>query len=131
MRFISSVEIPKNQPNPTNNIQTLALENSLNETTISLYKTVVISGGEGYEEYKIVNNLNVTTTLPNSNTANFASNQPNNISDINQAGLVSNNSLNQASNANLGTKNSTNQTNLDENSIGKDDIANYVLTWEI
>lgn len=129
VRFISSVEIPKNQPNSTN---TIPSENSFSETTVSLYKTVVISGGEGYEEYKIINNSNSTTTLPNGNSTSITTNQLNTNLDINQTGLASTNSLiNQANNPNLGAKSSTNQNNLDENSLGKDDIANYVLTWEI
>ncbi len=127
VRFISSVEVPKNQPNSTN---TTPSENSFSETTVSLYKTVVISGGEGYEEYKIINNS--TTTLPNGNSTNLNATQLNTNLDSNHAGLASNNSLiNQTNNANLGAKNSTNQNNQDENSLGKDDIANYVLTWEI
>ena len=129
VRFISSVEIPKNQPNSTNIIPS---ENSFSETTVSLYKTVVISGGEGYEEYKIINNSNSTTTLPNGNSMNLTATNLNTNLDSSQTGLASNNSLiNQTNNANLGAKNSTNQNNLDENSLGKDDIANYVLTWEI
>jgi hypothetical protein len=135
VRFISSVEIPKIHPTSANNSPQISNEIFLNETTNSLYKTVVISGGEGYEEYKISNNLNTPTTLPNNNTANttsISSNQQNNISDVNQPpGLVSNNSFNQANLPNLGSKNSTNQASLDENYLGTDDIANYVLTWEI
>ena len=118
VRFISSVEIPKNQPSSTN-------DNLLAETTNSLYKTVVISGGEGYEEYKILNNSTVAQTNNSATTTATNNNQ-----ELNQPGITYNTSFNQASLTNMSLKNSPTST-LDENYLGKDDIFNYVLTWEI
>ena len=71
VRFISSTEVPKTQANKMN---LDSLDNANSEKSNSVYKTVVITGGEGYEEYKAASTLGSGISLSNSNTSNVASN---------------------------------------------------------
>ena len=138
VRFITSVEIPKNQPSPTpSSSAQINIDNLFKETTNSLYKTVVISGGEGYEEYKILpisaatSNSSSSAEIKNSNPLNALASQLSNNLDINsnhQTGSLSNSSA--FNNANASPKPAF-SCSLDENSLGKDDLVNYVLAWEI
>ena len=115
-----------------NNLQQIIYEKSLKETTKYMYKTVVISGGEGYEEYKVSNTPSTTSSsITNANTFNVNnSTQVNNNNDINQNETIINSLNNQACLINYSNKNST-TSNLADSYLGKDDVVNYVLTWEI
>lgn len=141
VRFITSVEVPKNQSNSLIS-PNQAAENQNKETTNSLYKTIVISGGEGYEEYKLTNNASSGTSLGNS-TSNtnigMSINQQTNISDIQtgsigsslaNAGNISNSPVSMSNMPNM-FPNSYPSSNADEAGLGKDDLINYAVTWEI
>jgi len=102
------------------------------------YKTVVISGGEGYEEYKnsIVSTIPIGSIgssssqdrsqhasfdLPCQSTSNAASGSSN---------------LSPASACSIGTNLqphavSTSSVIAEDSLVGKDDLINYVLTWDI
>jgi hypothetical protein len=150
VRFITSVEIARNQTQPYFNIN--QAEKDLYKET-NLYRTIAISGGEGYEEYKTTSNNCNGFTL-NNVTNIFNANQPLNPQTDNQ--YTTYNNLNNmssnytsacnsptTSNGSPGTllqsQTSFNSVNLnpvptssnDDSFLGKDDLINYVLAWEI
>jgi hypothetical protein len=142
VRFITSVEVPKNQSSSLIS-PNQAVDNLNKETTNSLYKTIVVSGGEGYEEYKFTSNASSGTTLGNSTSNSnigMSINQQTNIADI-QAGSIGSNLANNGNISNSPVSmssmpnmfpNSFPSSNADEaSSLGKDDLINYVVTWEI
>lgn len=145
MRFITSVEIPKQQQQQQqqNKTNSESSESSVNKETLnSICKTVVISGGEGYEEYKGVSMICSGISLSNSSASNIFTNQQSSLVDSqnsmmnsltsNGSMIFSNASLNNGFNgANQQISSSSFSSNCDENQIGKDDLVNYVLTWEI
>ena len=139
VRFITSVEVPKFQQHPTfNSLQ----ENK--DGTNTLFKTIAISGGEGYEEYKSISTLNTGNTV-NSNAGLSNSNEGANI--INNSNLSSNqlagtsNSAQTSTNSSANVLQSQNSFNAGSNffsssfdvesTLGKDDLVNYVLAWEL
>lgn len=144
------MEVAKNQPSSP--------YNSLNMTEYSFkdtayyYKTIVLSGGEGYEEYKsnVSSSTGNTSTTSNSNLLGSNLGQQQNPNSDNQLNTANqNNSNNNCNNVlNLSSSNVINSTgallqsqnsfassnyasNCDENSNGKDDLINYVITWEL
>lgn len=136
VRFISSVEIPKQQQQTQigNKPSFDAVENTINKETLNIsYKTVVISGGEGFEEYKSTSTLGSGVSLSNSNMSGQQISQAN-LLDIQGSmvnSLASQSSMQASSVNNSILSNSSISSNCDEFSIGKEDLVNYVLTWEI
>lgn len=106
-----------------------------------MHKTYVLAGGEGYEEYKsaihssgtIQTNLNIT----NGSTSTFE------LIHNTQATVNSSTNAMQASNGsiNMSTPQSTIPSTMQAGSspsltnedmyLGKDDLTNYVLVWEV
>ena len=140
VRFITSVEIAKNYL-----AQSATPGSETAETIYSAqnYKTVVISGGEGYEVYKNTVNLNPTSMSGSaSNSGASSGQQKDGQSDacLSTSGVM--NSLNLPNvvnspntlqpqpqmSSNMSTMSSSNVEDL---TLGKDDLINYVLTWEI
>ncbi len=116
VRFLTCVEIPK-----TNN----QLEND------DLYRTIVISGGEGKEEYKSSIGMNA----PNQNsTQNQIFNSlegqssTNSNTNIMASNYVSGSPVSTLTHA---LSNSYMGSSTEETNTGKDDLVNYLLTWEI
>lgn len=120
----------------------------------SYYKTIVLSGGEGYEEYKsnvtsstgnnsitsnsnqLVSNLNQQQQSGNNDNQLNITNPNNPISNCsNVMNLTSSSGINSNGAALLQSQNSfassNYASNCDESSNGKDDLINYVITWEI
>ncbi|RNA40338.1 rho guanine nucleotide exchange factor 17-like [Brachionus plicatilis] len=126
VRFISSTEVSKQQQiNKPNSEQ---FENSSLDKSNSAYKTVVITGGEGFEEYKAVSTLGSGISLSNSNASNlgtnFISENPNNMT-------TSGNSILSSVSGNTSSYHQISNSSIsDEFNIGKEDLVNYVLTWE-
>lgn len=112
-----------------------------------------MSGGEGYEEYKSNLSINLTTSSGNNsmainiNTVGLNSSQTQNLTSDNQL-LISNNNNNNnlsslATNINVNNSNgsilqhqssfasSNFATTFEESTTGKDDLINYVITWEL
>jgi hypothetical protein len=137
VRFITSVEVLKNQPVTFTTQNSTTSENIAKDqsgssitTTTSLYKTIVLTGGEGYEEYKGASG--------GANTSSFSSSSVGNSSYANNLNAVTNQQLSDMQMAGVGNAGSPGNTgsllsnsSVDESSIGKDDITNFVLTWEI
>ena len=133
------------------NHNTNILESSFKEAH-TFYRTVAISGGEGYEEYKTVTNNGISIGAGVGNFASSALNQQNqqanaqidlnNLNNINSSYTSSCNSptASISSPATLmqsgGSFASTNlnplpTSNTEDSALGKDDLINYVLAWEI
>lgn len=137
VRFITSVEIAKN-PSQT---QTSQASFEHNETSCQ-FKTVAISGGEGYEEYKNVPVYTSGMSLGSSlgakdNTINQANSvlsdvqgQMNVTANSNSSNLTSNSPGSQMQSQNSSSLNTDTMHN-DDCFLGKDDLINYVLTWDI
>jgi hypothetical protein len=110
-----------------------------------------LSGGEGYEEYKSNLSINLTTSSGNNsmainiNTVGLNSSQTQNSTSDNQL-LINNNNNNLSSlatNVNVNNSNgsilqhqssfasSNFATTFEESTTGKDDLINYVITWEL
>ena len=136
VRFITSVEIAKNPPQSQNSQASFE-----HGETSCQYKTVAISGGEGYEEYKNVPVYTSGMSLGSSlgakdNTINQTNST---LTDVQGQNMASNNnSSNLASNspgAQIQSQNSSSlnavSMNSDDYFLGKDDLINYVLTWDI
>ena len=131
VRFITSVEVPKNQHVSSNS------ENN-KEANSLMFKTIAVSGGEGYEEYKAL--INTGNTTGNGLISNE-------IATINSAGSGQNINVNSTcqslssntpaafqlqSQSSFPASNSASGGYSDgENSLGKDDLVNYVLAWEV
>lgn len=175
VRFITSVDIPKQgqtMQQAASNLHQNEAASSSNLTsnststatmvTNSYYRTVVITGGEGYDEYKSsssnltmanVNsvgislsnlvsssaNIAVTTTATNSSQqqqqqqAQQLHQQQQQHSDSNAviSGGSNTNSNLSGSPISANTVSSNNATSiLDDAVIGKEDLVNYILTWE-
>jgi hypothetical protein len=145
------VEVAKNQ--------TSSPYNSLNlndyKDSNCVYRTIILSGGEGYEEYNKSNpSINLTTSSGNNsvavnmNTVGLNQGQSQNANSENQLN-VNNNVINNGNNSlNLANASASNSagpllqsqnsfassnyaSNFDESSAGKDDLINYVITWEL
>ena len=176
VRFITSVDIPKQgqtmqqtasnlHQNETASSSNL-ISNSTSTATMvtnSYYRTVVITGGEGYDEYKTsssnltmanVNsvgislsnlvsssaNIAVTTTATNSSQQQQQQQQTQQLHQQQQQHSDSNAVISGGSNTNsnlsgspisANTVSSNNATSiLDDAVIGKEDLVNYILTWE-
>ncbi len=151
VRFITSVEIAKNHQTSTLNHNSNILESSFKEAN-TFYRTVAISGGEGYEEYKTTANNGISIGNGVGNFTSSALNQQNqqataqtdlnNLNNINTSYTSSCNSPT-ASNSSPGTFmqsggsfTSTNlnplpTNNTEDSTLGKDDLISYVLAWEI
>jgi hypothetical protein len=155
VKFITSVEVSKNQANTNSSAQTL--ENSghgiKDQTSVKsniVYKTVVISGGQGYEEYKPTNQSSTGVLIGNSGVNNVANSIQ--ASAVFQSDGHSSTTSSLNGNANtpatgssggifpLSAGSSNVQPNIpyffssfsvDESTAGKEDLVNYVLTWEI
>ena len=98
VRFLTCVEIPK-----TNN----------QLVTDDLYRTVVISGGDGSQMYNLSEGQSSFNNNNNNNAASsYLSGSP--VSTLTQT----------LSNSFMGSS-------MEETNIGKDDLVNYLLTWEI
>lgn len=145
VRFITSVDIPKqsslHQLNEVGLAKDTLITSPTSNTTTSLYRTVVISGGEGYDEYKSLSTMTSGISLSNSGTSNVntQTNQQINMADI-QSGILNSsgspsNTSNIISNSPISTSmqliSTSMSSNLDENNVGKEDLVNYVLTWEL
>lgn len=161
VRFITSVEIPKNATNnsasPQNNTDTNNNNNAQNASSYkespaisqfqieqklapnNSFKTVVLTGGDGYEEYKATTNSLPPGTSLSSNTGNsnfVVLNQQSNPNDI-QSGM--NNQMQTSGSSGSTTGNSSNylvpcsvvSSSYDDAAIGKEDLINYVLTWVV
>lgn len=143
-------------------------------TTHSLYRTVVISGGEGYDEYRLTTSSITTSNVGISLSNMSSSTNPavsgvlgsNSVNNQQQASLDTNISMAASSNAAInmmlaanplgsssgggsgvssGTNVGNNATscntvmtsssmmlpNFEESHLGKEDLVNYVLSWEI
>lgn len=170
VKFITSVEIAKNQSNNSQAATSSSTNdsNSSREFATVNYKTVVITGGQGYEEYKTTTNAsgvlignsgvnalpaNSNSGAENSTTNTMSSSSSNATSGSNQGqGLITSqsspvfNSTPVNTNTSGGNSNSAGilpsniQPNIpyffsslsnDETNLGKEDLINYVLTWEI
>jgi len=124
VRFITSTEILKNPPGQ-------GAENTETIHSSQNYKTVAISGGEGYEVYK--NTVSLSMTYGGGNVSSTSSNLVDENSGSNAASslnLVSSSTLQpypQVSSYN----NTHSSSNMEDPTLGKDDLINYVLTWEI
>ncbi len=132
INFITSVEVSKTQSNER--------ENAAN-------RTIVITGGQGSEEYKTVTGKDTATNQnfilsdinqQNVNSTNFSvSNTTNNtlIQALNNNNNINNNNPNTYSNTNFQPQNQpyyfSTFNSADDTNIGKEDLINYVLTWEI
>jgi len=84
---------------------------------------VVISGGEGYEVYK--NTVSLSMTSGGANVSSTSSNQLDESSGpnpTNSPSLISSNTL---------QPHHPMSSNMEDPTLGKDDLINYVLTWEI
>lgn len=174
VRFITSVDIPKqgqpmqqaasnlHQNEASSSNLTPNSQSTASMVTNSYYRTVVITGGEGYDEYKSSSNLTmanvsvgislsnlvsssaniaVTTTATNSSQQQQQQQQPQQLHQQQQQHSDSGNTaLSGGSNANsnlsgspisANTVSSNNATSiLDDAVIGKEDLVNYILTWE-
>jgi len=113
-----------------------------------------LSGGEGYEEYKSNLSINLTTSSGNNsmainiNTVGLNSSQTQNLISDNQL-LINNNNNNNNNLSSLATNLNVNNSNgsvlqhqssfassnfattFEESTTGKDDLINYVITWEL
>ena len=140
VRFITSVEVLKNQPVIFTTQNSTTSENAGKDqsgslannttTTTSLYKTIVLTGGEGYEEYK--------GSSGGANTSSFSSSSVGNSSYANSLNATTNQQLSDIQITGVGGTGSPGNTSsllssssVDESLIGKDDLTNFVLTWEI
>lgn len=132
VRFITSVEIAKNPPQQ----QTAEHADSV------AYKTVVVSGGEGYEEYKYAS----ASSLPIGNIASSGSQDRSQHAsfDLTGGGQSNSNSASGASSLSPNTCNnlavggslqphvaSASSVIAEDSLLGRDDLINYVLTWDI
>lgn len=93
-----------------------------------MHKTVVISGGEGFEEYKAVSTLGSGISLSNSNASNLGTNfMSENPSNMTSSG----NSILSSASGNASSFHQVSNSSIsDEFNVGKEDLVNYVLTWE-
>lgn len=175
VRFITSVDIPKqgqtmqqaasnlHQNEASSSNLTPNSQSTASMVTNSYYRTVVITGGEGYDEYKSSSNLTianvnsvgislsnlvsssaniaVTTTATNSSQQQQQQQQPQQLHQQQQQHSDSGNTaLSGGSNANSNLSGSPISANivssnnatsiLDDAVIGKEDLVNYILTWE-
>lgn len=103
-----------------------------------------MSGGEGYEEYKSNQSINIGSISNNSTNVNTLG-QGQTANSDNQLNLNTTNSINSCNNSvHLYSNNSTGATLQSQNSFasstyapyldessGKDDLINYVITWEL
>ncbi len=126
VRFITSVEVLKNQP-VTFTTQISTGESpapNTTTTTSSLYKTVVISGGEGYEEYKgTVNSSGGSSSNAFDRSSSNSTQQYTNLTDAPQVSVGAG-GPNSPSGSFFGSS-------VDETTSGKEDATNYLLTWDI
>ena len=87
---------------------------------------MVISGGEGYEEYKQGVTVNVSGSSIGSNSA---------VSNQQAISLLENQTSNMLLNTSAASPPNTSSllssSSIDETSTGKEDLTNIVLTWEI
>ncbi len=137
VRFITSVEVLKNQPVSLTQNSTTSENTGKDQsgssannttTTTSLYKTIVMTGGEGYEEYKGASG--------GANASSFSSSSVGNSSYANSLNAITNQQLSDmAGVGNTGSPGNNSSllsnSSVDESLIGKDDLTNFVLTWEI
>jgi hypothetical protein len=158
VKFITSVEVSKNQNSANQSIQTsdTSGNSSKDQSSVSsnnvVYKTIVITGGQGYEEYKSTNQFSTGVLLGNSGVNNIANTNNQQTSSVSQSdgqnsvnGSLSG-SVNTPASASIGgffasgTASSNIQPNIpyffssfsvDESTAGKEDLINYVLTWAI
>ena len=116
VRFITSVEVPKNA-------NSQAANEVARDSSYPLVKTVVISGGEGNEVYKSTGMTSVHHNHSMSSNSVVLSNQSSDsgINGSSDRGSFSNGSGSQSQQGG----------NNDDNLPGKDDLINYVLAWEI
>ena len=119
VRFITSVEIPKNTS------QQPATNEVARDSSYPLVKTIVISGGEGYEQYKTTGLSSVHHNHSNS-ASSVLSNLQSQTSDSGMNGASDRGSFSNGS----GSQNQQSGA-ADDNHVGKDDLINYVLSWEI
>jgi len=139
VRFITSIEISKQ-------IKTTRINADCNnQNSNANQKVMVISGGDGYEEYKMQGQMNNnSSTFSNFNMisemTNNSSKESSILSAINNAmssqytastmsyNLPQNTSANASQNQHSMVTSSS--TNSEENSIGRDDLTNFILVWE-
>ncbi len=128
IRFITSVEIPKHQLNqniPDNSVKLSKVHD--------LSKTFIIAGGEGYEDYNSSNSSNLcgssNTNVNNAMNLNTSSNNATIEMTNNTANLNT-----YTPNCNLTLQNNLaymSSNNSDDNKVGKDDLTNNILIWEV
>lgn len=131
VRFITSVDIPKQSSLQANDNTTVR------ELTKNQLRTVVISGGEGYDEYRPLSTVTSGTSLSNIGVSNSNSNanaNQNDTQNLSNSPLSGGNVINSGSpsnSMNMANMSASMSSNLDENNLGKEDLVNYVLTWEL
>lgn len=135
VRFITSVEIAKNPS------QQQQQQQSAEQADSVAYKTVVVSGGEGYEEYKYSN----ASSPPIGNIGSSSSQDRSQHTSFDlTVGQSSSNSASAASSLSPNTCNnmavggslqphvaSASSVIAEDSLLGRDDLINYVLTWDI
>ena len=127
VRFLTSIEIAKNRNNPIGPSE---------KGSSSLFKTYVLAGGEGYEEYKSSSQFGTIQT-----NVNIASNATGYSTSPMQEMIMNNSSINTSNVSSISSYNSLHpsyssvtQCSAVSNgdlTLGKDDLTNFVLLWEV